>query len=152
MSWLGQIQRVQILSPNNLLIVQLDSQLTPDPLLSSQQFVIGGGQSLRGYRQNARSGDNGFRFSIEDRITLARNPSGASIFQLSPFLDVGAVWNNGRSSPEQSFLVGAGLGLLWEPIPNLNVRVDYAVPLIDLKDRGENAQDQGIYFGVNYRL
>jgi hemolysin activation/secretion protein len=153
-SGLGQIQRVQILNSNNLLIVQADLQLTPDSLLSSQQFVIGGGQSLRGYRQNVRAGDNGFRFSIEDRITLARNATGASIFQLRPFVDVGAVWNvgNSRPLPRQNFLVGAGVGFLWEPIPDLNVRFDYALPLVDLSDRGENAQDQGIYFSVDYQL
>lgn len=151
-SWLGQIQRVQILNPNNLLIIQADTQLTADPLLSSQQFVIGGGQSLRGFRQNARAGDNGFRFSVEDRITLARNPAGASMLQLSPFADVGMIWNNDRPSPEQNFLVGVGLGLLWEPIANLNLRLDYALPLVELDDRGNNAQDDGIYFSVNYRL
>jgi hemolysin activation/secretion protein len=153
-SALGQIQRVQIINPDNLLIVQADVQLTPDPLLSSQQFVIGGGQSLRGYRQNVRAGDNGFRLSIEDRITLARNATGASIFQLRPFVDVGTVWNMGRSRPlpRQTFLVGAGVGFLWEPITNLNMRFDYALPLVDLRDRGENAQGQGIYFSVNYQL
>jgi hemolysin activation/secretion protein len=153
-SALGQIQRVQILNPNNLLIVQADIQLTPDPLLSSQQFVIGGGQSLRGYRQNVRAGDNGFRLSVENRITLARNATGASIFQLRPFVDVGTVWNIGSSRPlpRQNFLVGAGVGFLWEPITNLNLRFDYALPLVDLRDRGENAQDQGIYFSVNYQL
>ncbi len=54
-SWLGQIQRVQRLSNNNIFITQLETQLTPDGLLPSQQFVIGGGQSVRGYRQNARA-------------------------------------------------------------------------------------------------
>ena len=68
-SWLGQVQRVQRLSNDQLLIVQAELQLTPDSLLPSQQFVIGGGQSVRGYRQNVRSGDNGFRSAaIEDRI------------------------------------------------------------------------------------
>jgi hemolysin activation/secretion protein len=69
-SWQGQTQWLQKIGRNHLLTIQLDGQLTPDSLLSSQQFVIGGAQSLRGYRQNARSGDNGFRFSVEDRITL----------------------------------------------------------------------------------
>ncbi|MGV0106064.1 ShlB/FhaC/HecB family hemolysin secretion/activation protein [Nostoc sp. DSM 114160] len=69
-SWLGQVQRVQQLSNDHLLLVQADLQLTPDSLLPSQQFVIGGGQSVRGYRQNIRSGDNGFRVAIEDRFTV----------------------------------------------------------------------------------
>jgi hemolysin activation/secretion protein len=70
LSWLGQAQWLHRFSRHQLLITQLELQLTPDALLPSQQFVIGGGQSVRGYRQNARYGDNGFRFSVENRITL----------------------------------------------------------------------------------
>ena len=154
-SWLGQVQRVQVLNENNFLIVGTDIQLTPDTLLPSQQFVIGGGQSLRGYRQNIRAGDNGVRFSVEDRITLQRDESGAAIFQLAPFFDAGVVWNvsdNPNPLPSQNFLAGLGLGLIWEPVPRLNVRLDYGYPLIDLSDRGNNAQDEGFYFSVRYQF
>lgn len=152
-SWLGQIQRVQRLSDNNLLIAQLDVQLTPDELLPAHQFVIGGGLSVRGFRQNARSGDNGFRFSLEDRIALGRNSSGLPTFQLIPFIDAGGVWNvesNPNTPLDQRFLVGTGVGLLWEPEPRVRIRLDYAIPLIDLNDRGVNAQDDGFYFSVGY--
>ncbi len=156
-SWLGQVQRVQILNENNFLIMGADIQLTPNSLLPSQQFVIGGGQSLRGYRQNIRSGDNGVRFSVEDRITLERNEAGAAIFQLAPFFDAGVIWNksnnpNNEFLPSQRFLAGIGLGIIWEPEPGLNLRLDYGYPLVDLKDRGDNAQDKGFYFSVRYQF
>lgn len=156
-SWLGQIQRVQILNEDNFLIVGADIQLTPDSLLPSQQFVIGGGQSLRGYRQNIRSGDNGVRFSVEDRITLERNEAGASIFQLAPFFDAGVVWNksdnpNNQFLPSQRFLAGIGLGIIWEAQPGLSLRLDYGHPLIKVDDRGTNAQDRGFYFSVRYQF
>ena len=156
-SWLGQVQRVQQLSNDNLLLIQADLQLTPDSLLPSQQFVIGGGQSVRGYRQNIRSGDNGFRVAIEDRFTVQRNESGLSTIQLAPFLDMGAVWNqsdNPNPLPNQTFLVGAGLGLLWNQamgIDHLFLRLDYGFPFIDLSDRGNNAQDDGFYFSLRYQ-
>jgi len=152
-SWLGQAQRVQLLNSDHLLIVQTDLQLTPDPLLASQQFVIGGGQSLRGYRQNVRTGDNGFRFSVEDRIAILRDEAGAPTLQVAPFGEMGAVWNNSANTdlPSQTFLAGLGVGLLWEPLPKFNVRLDVAVPLVDLRDRGENAQDDGFYFSVVYQ-
>jgi hemolysin activation/secretion protein len=114
-SWLGQAQRVELLSGDHLLIVQADLQLTPDSLLPSEQFVIGGAQSVRGYRQNVRSGDNAFRFSIEDRITVERNASGVPKIQLSPFVDLGVVWNdldNPNELPNQRWLLGTGVGLL----------------------------------------
>ena len=156
-SWLGQIQRVQRLNQNHLLIVQADVQLTPDSLLPSQQFVIGGGQSLRGYRQNARSGDNGFRIAVEDRITVNRNASGLAVFQLIPFTNLGAIWNksgNPNTLPEQTFLASVGLGLLWNEalgIDNLTMRLDYGLPLVDLDDRGNNAQDDGFHFSIRYQ-
>ncbi|QIR40035.1 ShlB/FhaC/HecB family hemolysin secretion/activation protein [Tolypothrix sp. PCC 7910] len=152
-SWLGQIQRVQRLGRDNLLIAQADIQLTPDSLLSAQQFSLGGGQSLRGYRQNARTGDNGFRISLEDRIAILRDHAGLPNLQLAPFIDMGAVWNaanNPNQLPNQTFLASAGLGLLWEPIPRLLMRCDYAFPFIDLSDRTQDMQDQGFSFSVNY--
>ncbi|WP_373481197.1 ShlB/FhaC/HecB family hemolysin secretion/activation protein [Geminocystis sp.] len=155
LAWLGQIQRVQLLNPDNLLIVQGDIQLSFDPLLPSEQFVIGGGQSVRGYRQNVRAGDNGFRFSIEDRITIVRNEERLPVFQVAPFFDMGSVWNvqgNPNFSPNQRFIAALGLGLIWQPIENLNIRIDYAPPLIDLIDRGNNIQDDGLYFNVKYNF
>lgn len=52
-------------------------------------------------------------------------------------------------APEQNFLAGIGLGILWEPLPQLNLRVDFALPLVKLADRGNNAQDNGFFFNVN---
>lgn len=154
-SWLGQVQRVENFNADNLLILSSDIQLTPDTLLPSQQFIIGGGQSLRGYRQNARIGDNGLRFSVEDRITLLRNSPGASSLQIAPFADLGIVWNaanNPNPIGGQKFLAGAGLGILWSPVNNLNLRLDYGVPLIDTKIQNRNLQDSGFYFSLNYQL
>ena len=154
-SWTGSIQRVQKLSDRHLLIFGINGQLSADPLLSSQQFVIGGGQSVRGFRQNVRSADNGFRFSIEDRITLAKNSSGLPELILSPFADMGYVWNHGDNPnplPDQRFLAGVGVGLTWLPVEDFVIRLDYAVPLVDLDDRSTNVQDDGFYFSVNYRF
>ncbi|MEG4861356.1 ShlB/FhaC/HecB family hemolysin secretion/activation protein [Microcoleus sp. K1-B6] len=153
LSWLGQVQRVQRLNDKHLLILQADLQLSANSLLPSQQFVIGGGQSLRGYRQNVRSGDNGFRVSIEDRITLQRDASGNPKLQLAPFLDAGTVWNvanNPNKLTNQTFLAGLGLGVIWEPIQRVNLRVDYAFPLVRISDKGDNLQDNGIYFNIIY--
>lgn len=152
-SWLGQIQRLQVLSDDNFLLIQSEFQFTPDSLLPSQQFIIGGGQSVRGYRQNARSGDNGFRFSVEDRLTIAQNEAGQPSFILAPFFDMGTVWNvddNPNELPDQNFIAALGLGFIWQPTTDLNIRLDYAPPLVDLDDRGDNVQDDGLHFSVSY--
>lgn len=156
-SWLGQVQRVQALNPSNLLIIQGDLQLSGDSLLPSQQFVIGGGQSLRGYRQNLRAGDSGFRLSLENRITIEKDESGKVVWQVAPFLDLGSIWNrpNNPNQPlRHTTLAGTGIGLLWNPFTNLNIRMDYGMPLVPLAPReaGNNAQDRGFYFNVNYNF
>lgn len=154
-SWLGQAQRIQRLGKRHLLLAQGSLQLTPDALLPSQQFSLGGGQSLRGYRQNARSGDNGFRFSLEDRITVLRNAAGDSTLQLAPFAEVGQVWNAGDNPnrlSDQRLLASLGLGIIWQPRPQVTLRLDYGLPLVGLRDRGENLQDKGLHFSTSYRF
>jgi hemolysin activation/secretion protein len=152
-SWLGQVQRVQVLNENNFLIISADLQLASEPLLSSQQFVIGGGQSVRGYRQNVRAGDNGLRFSIEDRITLVRDDAGRSTFIVSPFVDLGWIWyaadNPNKPIDQQQFIGGAGVGFIWQILDNMTIRFDYARPFVELRDRTKNAQAGGIHFSVN---
>lgn len=151
-SWSGQVQRVQKLGNDHLLLAQLDVQLTPDSLLPAHQFIIGGGQSIRGYRQNARAGDNGIRLLVEDRITVTRNAAGDPAIQLAPFFNAGKVWNhpdNPNQLSDRKFLAGVGMGILWEGfggIDNLKMRLDYGVPLVYLADRGKNVQDNGFYF------
>ncbi|WP_190303549.1 ShlB/FhaC/HecB family hemolysin secretion/activation protein [Pseudanabaena sp. UWO311] len=155
LSWLGQIQRVQVLGTDTILIGSLDTQLSADPLLPSQQFVIGGGQSLRGFRQNARSGDNGIRLSLESRFVVARNEDGRTVLQLAPFVDLGTVWNNSRNLnllPSQNFLAGGGLGILYEPVKRLNLRLDYTLPFVNLSDRGSNLQESSLYFSIGYQF
>jgi hemolysin activation/secretion protein len=152
-SWQGQIERLHLLGNGNLLIAQSSLQLSGDSLLPSHQFVLGGGQSIRGYRQNARSGDNGWRASVEGRFPVARNAEGNPIFQLAPFIEGGTVWNtaaNPNTLPPETLLASAGLGFLWQPMPNLNMRMDYGIPIVNLKDRGTSLQDNGLYFSLSY--
>ena len=155
-SWTGQLQRVQALGTDALLIASLDSQLSANPLLASQQFVIGGGQSLRGFRQNARSGDNGFRLSLETRITAIRDgQTKRSLLQIAPFIDLGTVWNNGNNptpSQSQNFLAATGIGIIIEPIERLILKLDAALPFINLQERGNNLQDAAVYFSTSYQF
>ena len=154
-SWLGQAQRVQRINDRNVMILQADLQLANRALLSSQQFVLGGGQSVRGYSQNLRSGDNGFRFSAENRFTVGRDTTGRSVLQLAPFFDAGLVWSHSKNPnniPQGRFLAGAGMGIIWQPIVPLSIRFDWGIPLVSVSDKVADAfQDHGLYFNVNYR-
>ncbi|MCP6762179.1 MAG: ShlB/FhaC/HecB family hemolysin secretion/activation protein [Fischerella sp. CENA71] len=147
-SWLGQFQWVQRLSPQTSLVARVNAQLTPDSLLPIEQFVIGGVDTVRGYRQNEIVADNGITFSIEIRIPLISNPN---TLQIAPFFDVGTAWNHRGGTPEPQTIAGLGLGLLWQPSRDLNLRLDYGIPLRAIDDRGDTLQDKGLYFLLQYQ-
>ena len=153
--WAGQVQRVQRFSPDNLLIIQGSVQLSPDSLPGSEQFFTGGGLSVRGYDQNQRSGDTGIRFSIEDQITITRYESGLPFFQIAPFLEGGRVWFNDETSQatDNNFLLGTGVGFLFNFTEELNLRADLAYPLIDIRELpADNPPGLRFYFNIGYRF
>ena len=156
LSWNGLAQRVQSLGRDIFLIGTLETQLANDPLLSSQQFVIGGAQSVRGFRQNVRVGDNGIRFSLENRWIALRDEANESAkLQFLPFVELGGVWNNPRNPnalPTQNFIAAGGLGAIFEPTKGLTLRLDYAIPFLQLADKSTNLQDSSLYFRMNYQF
>jgi hemolysin activation/secretion protein len=147
-SWQGQFQWVQQLSPRILLLARIDSQLTPDALLSLEQFSLGGVDTVRGYQQNQLLTDNGILASVEVRIPLTSDPS---ILQLTPFVDAGTGWNNLLPNPDPSTLVGIGLGLRWLALPRLSIQLDYGIPLIPVEKQGSSLQQDGFYFSLRYQ-
>lgn len=153
-SWLGEVQRFQVLSPDNILILTANAQITPDQLLSSEQFYIGGKQSVRGYYQNARFGDNGVRLSVENRIALLREDDGRTLVEAVPFVDLGYVWNNQTASfLNQNFLIGTGVGFTLNPLPSLSTNLDFGIPLISLNQiSADLPSGLRVYFDVRYRF
>lgn len=149
-SWLGQFQWVQALGPDTTLIARVGAQLTPDSLLPLEQFSIGGIDTVRGYRQNQRVGDNGIAGSVEARFPIIRDPDGIGLIQLAPFFDVGTIWNNNGNGaiPSSSTLVGLGLGLRWQLVPYVAARFDYGIPLISVDNPGDSLQDSGLFFSI----
>ncbi|MFK8186725.1 MAG: ShlB/FhaC/HecB family hemolysin secretion/activation protein [Phormidesmis sp.] len=150
-SWRGQGQWVRLLADDSLFFLRSDVQLAANSLLSSEQFGLGGQQTVRGYRQDALLRDNGALVSAEARFPIIRFAED-SIVQITPFLDAGAAWNN-RNTPEgNNVLVGTGVGLLWQQNDNLSARLDWGIPLVDIDSSGDSLQDSGIYFSIQYNL
>jgi hemolysin activation/secretion protein len=147
-SWLGQFQWVQRLSSRTILLARLNAQLTGDSLLSLEKFSIGGVDTVRGYPQNQIVSDNAITGSVEVRIPLISN---SNALQIAPFFDIGTAWNNRGSNPQPQTISSFGLGLLWQPIRDLNLRLDYGIPLIDIDNRGNTLQDNGIHFSLQYQ-
>ncbi len=150
-SWLGQFQWVQSFDRDTVLITRVAAQLTSNSLLPTEQFGIGGIDTVRGYRQNERVGDSGIIGSVEVRIPIVRNASGDSVLQLTPFVDIGTVWSNRAGVDANTTLASIGTGLRWQINPNLAARLDIGIPLLNKTGFGNSLQDSGVYFSLQYQ-
>lgn len=150
-SWRGQGQWVKRLDrANRLFFLRGDIQLATDDLLSQEEFSLGGGQSVRGYRQDALRRDNGALLSAELRWPVASVPELDGVLQVTPFVDMGTVWNYNGNNPGPDTLVSTGFGLLWQQGDNFSARVDWGIPLVDLDTDDNGLQDSGIHFSIQY--
>jgi hemolysin activation/secretion protein len=61
------LQRQQILPWNWSLVADINGQLASGPLISNEQYAAGGVDSVRGYTEAERLGDDGLRASLELR-------------------------------------------------------------------------------------
>jgi hemolysin activation/secretion protein len=129
-------------------VARITTQLTPDSLLPLEQFSIGGGNTVRGYRQNQRVADNGIFGSWELRLPVYNQPDVYGRIELAPFFDVGTVWENQGEVTSPRTLVSTGIGLRWQVDPFFEARLDWGIPLNEVDDRGDSLQDQGLIFSV----
>jgi hemolysin activation/secretion protein len=151
-AWLGQAQWVRQLARDTLFLVRTDVQLSDRPLVSSEQFSIGGPDTIRGYRQNLLLANSGAVFTAEARIPLLRVPKVAGLLQITPFFDFGTAFNQGAASTETATsLATLGLGLQWQMARRFFVRFEYGVPLISRPSTGNSLQERGFTFSVIFR-
>jgi hemolysin activation/secretion protein len=149
-TWRGQAQWVRLLAPDTLLLLRTDVQLSDRPLLTLEQFGIGGIDSVRGYRQDFLLTDSGWFVSAEARIPVLRIPSIEGVLQIAPFVDFGLGWNRSQDDSSET-LAGIGLGLRWEQSDRLQLRLDWGIPLTDVNLTRRTWQDNGLYFSIRYR-
>ena len=123
--------------------------ITDRPLLSLEQFGLGGFDSIRGYRQDQLLADNGLYGSIEARIPIFRIPQIRSVAQITPFVDWGTAWNSGdRVEPEDKTLASVGLGLRWQFSDWATARLEWGIPLMNSNSSSNSLQESGVLFSL----
>lgn len=150
-AWRGQSQWVRRLDEDFLFLLRGDVQLSSSELLPLEQFRLGGTDSVRGYRQDFALGDNGLFASAEMRIPLLRFRSINGVVQLTPFVDLGTIWNS-DTDIDSDFLAAIGLGLNFSAGNGFNARLDWGIPLVDSEQRGDSLQENGVYFTLNWNF
>jgi hemolysin activation/secretion protein len=150
LAWRGQAQYVRLLAPDTILLLRGDLQIADRALVPFEQFGLGGSASVRGYRQDRLLTDNGAFASAEVRIPIFR-PTKDSLFQLTPFVDVGRAWNDsGRENPDPQTLASVGIGLRFQWSERLSARFVWGIPIVGVEGSKSTWQDNGLYFSVVY--
>ena len=154
LAWRGQGQWIRRLRRDTFLLAKTDVQLANRTLLPLEQFGIGGGNSVRGYRQDIFLGDNGISASAELRFPIVgQSDRGLGVLQIAPFVDAGIVWNSsGRENFERQVLVSLGTGLRWELGDTMSANFYWGIPLVERNLRGTTWQEKGLHFSVLSRF
>ena len=154
LSWQGQLLWLQRLNPNWLMIARSALQISDRPLVSAEQFGLGGVGSVRGYRTDQVLADNGWVLSLELQTPIVNWPEQNSTVTLATFVDYGLAWNqDGQAlSIEGRDLAAIGAGLIWDIDNRFNVRLDWAVPIIDVSNTGNSLQESGFTFSITGQL
>lgn len=138
------VARVHMLSPRTKLIAQWSGQYAFDPLVSSEQWGIGGYGSVAGHTPSAFSGDSGVTVGLEARRQLFAN---TAAWQVIGRLDHGriAIKKPFLGQKETESLSGLLLGVLYAPKQNMEFRVDLAKPVGEKTDAGSYLYAQARY-------
>jgi hemolysin activation/secretion protein len=114
-------------------------QIASQNLLPSEQFGLGGYDTVRGYEERELNTDGAFFFSVEGRspsfslLKLIR-PAKQKVsdeIQFIAFLDYGWGGNHNafRSEPKADFLLGIGPGIRYTMAPYLTAYLDWGIKL-----------------------
>lgn len=147
-TWLGQAHYVRRLGDSDTqLVLRGATQLSSSPLLATEQFAVGGFDTVRGYRENSFVRDMGVTGTMEFRIPLITGAPGEPVLTIVPFFDFGFAWNKGEAGSAE--LASIGVGLVWTPNPQVTAQIYIGAPLTKQPDEHDDLQDLGIHFSFS---
>ena len=126
-------------------------QIAAQPLISNEQFAIGGVDTVRGYLESAALGENGISLSLEARTPNYAKKLAESLddLRLLAFVDGGYVHVRQAITADDRFtLAGAGLGMRLKGWRGVSAGIDWAVALKTLGDT-ERGDSRG-HFRLGY--
>lgn len=126
----GDIVRRQTITDLFAVQAAVSGQWSADPLLSYEEFAVGGEQFGRAYDFSEISGEHGVAGSVEFQLGRKSKWSWLDEYQLYGFYDIGAVWNKvSGSSDVRISLSSAGAGVRVKVFDKLQTNFEAAKPL-----------------------
>ena len=125
----------------------LSGQYTNEPLISGEQFGLGGANSVRGFQERGVTGDKGVRFTLE-----AWTPPLKYDIRLLGFMDGGHTKNLETPVGQvgSDTIVSLGVGARWRWSDKLSVNLDYAHQIDDALT--PNAGGARAHLNIFYRF
>ena len=133
----GEIRRETILPARFSLYNRIAGQYSPQKLVPSETFGLGGFATVRGYNERVVNGDGGFLISTEIRTpaivlsNITRKENARDWIMLLAFIDYGWSYTDDTAAGfDNSYsLLGIGGGFRFEIADNVRVRFDYGYQL-----------------------
>ncbi|MBI2989003.1 MAG: hypothetical protein HYY45_19750 [Deltaproteobacteria bacterium] len=122
------LARVQGITSFLSLFLRTSGQISSASLVATEQFGIGGPNSVRGYTQREIVADEGFNASSELRLSVIPE---SDLIQLVSFIDYGSIHQREPAQGQDKFqsLLGYGPGLRLSLPLNLSFRFDVGFPI-----------------------
>jgi len=130
-------------------VARYNMQVSNDPLLTLEQFSIGGRYTVRGYRENQLVRDNGLVGSAELRLPVYQRVEPSIRVDLVPFFDAGHSWSTKHKEIGQQTLMSVGIGTRAFVTGWGHLEFFWGHRLKDVTRFGEHdPQDHGIHFRI----
>jgi hemolysin activation/secretion protein/AraC-like DNA-binding protein len=162
------VNRIQTIYKDWSVKLHADGQWADGPLISNEQYAMGGSASVRGYQDGQAYGDSGWRFSIEPQTPLMKigmvgneGHEEPCWVRASVFLDYGQVYllkgaytveehlypqfNRYAAHTTQLNFCGTGFGFTANIGSHMDGRVTVAWPLISHAGESDSVH---VYFGI----
>lgn len=128
-------------------------QYSPDALLSSEEFSLGGAEFGRAYDSGEITGDKGVSGNLELRYANAIDREIIKAYEVYTYYDIGKVWNKDPvvgEEPSES-LASAGIGTRFNLTHDFSGYVELTKPLTrDVE--AENNDDSRIFMSITKRF
>ncbi|MFA5145700.1 MAG: ShlB/FhaC/HecB family hemolysin secretion/activation protein [Candidatus Omnitrophota bacterium] len=160
--YLGSITRITRLPVSSMLINSFKFQYTTYPLVNSEQMIIGGADTVRGFPEAEYLADYGWINTVELRTPMfflpavlkvpfdKKHTSLVDAIQLVGFLDAGKGYLNEPRVGEtpNRYLIGAGFGFRFDLYEHFRGRIDVGFPIGN--EKPSDGSNSTVHFGLQY--
>jgi hemolysin activation/secretion protein len=149
--------REQAISKDWSLRLHADGQWADHPIISNEQFAMGGVAGVRGYTDGEAYGNSGWRLSIEPQtrlfnIGVVGNEGSTEICwaRSSVFFDCGEIYLSPATGKDSQSFAGVGWSFTLNLGTHMDGRLTVGYPLINdtLTSTGTRAGEVHVYFGL----